>query len=140
MSWAVGCNARGAQQEDTGASKGRRCVRHAAGAPQIAHRSGCTFSHAATHKSTAAAAARQNAALPWCRLRPCWKNGSCVFVQLGSEARAAAGELAVIAGGDAFERCRAVFKAMSTHQFHVAASGRAQHADPDQHGGHPKPL
>ena len=44
----------------------------------------------------------------------------------GGSARATAGELAVIAGGDAaaFERCRAVFKAMSTHQFHVGGIGQ----------------
>jgi 3-hydroxyisobutyrate dehydrogenase-like beta-hydroxyacid dehydrogenase len=44
----------------------------------------------------------------------------------GGSQRAQAGELAVIAGGDAaaFERCRAIFQAMSTHQFHVGDSGQ----------------
>jgi 3-hydroxyisobutyrate dehydrogenase-like beta-hydroxyacid dehydrogenase len=44
----------------------------------------------------------------------------------GGSARAAAGELSVIAGGDAatFESCRAMFKAMSTNQFHVGGIGK----------------
>jgi 3-hydroxyisobutyrate dehydrogenase-like beta-hydroxyacid dehydrogenase len=44
----------------------------------------------------------------------------------GGSARAEAGELAVIAGGDAtvFERCRDIFKAMSSHQFHVGGCGQ----------------
>jgi 3-hydroxyisobutyrate dehydrogenase-like beta-hydroxyacid dehydrogenase len=44
----------------------------------------------------------------------------------GGSQRAEAGQLAVIAGGDAatFARCRGVFKAMSRHQFHVGASGQ----------------
>jgi len=44
----------------------------------------------------------------------------------GGSARAQSGELAVIAGGDAavFARCRAVFAAMATNQFHVGGSGQ----------------
>jgi len=44
----------------------------------------------------------------------------------GGPQRAAAGELAVIAGGEAatFECCRAAFKAMSSHQFHGGSSGQ----------------
>jgi 3-hydroxyisobutyrate dehydrogenase-like beta-hydroxyacid dehydrogenase len=44
----------------------------------------------------------------------------------GGPQRAEAGDLAVIAGGDAatFERCRAIFKALSSHQFHVGGSGQ----------------
>jgi 3-hydroxyisobutyrate dehydrogenase-like beta-hydroxyacid dehydrogenase len=44
----------------------------------------------------------------------------------GGSARAQSGELAVIAGGDAaaFASCRAMFKAMSSHQFHVGGSGQ----------------
>ena len=44
----------------------------------------------------------------------------------GGSARAASGELSVIAGGDAatFESCRPMFKAMSTNQFHVGGIGQ----------------
>jgi len=44
----------------------------------------------------------------------------------GGSARAAAGELTVIAGGDAavFARCRPMLAAMSTHQFHVGGIGQ----------------
>ena len=44
----------------------------------------------------------------------------------GGSARAASGELSVIAGGDAatFESCRAMFKAMSANQFHVGRIGQ----------------
>jgi 3-hydroxyisobutyrate dehydrogenase len=44
----------------------------------------------------------------------------------GGSARAEAGELAVIAGGDAtvLEHCRDIFKAMSCHQFHVGGCGQ----------------
>lgn len=44
----------------------------------------------------------------------------------GGSARAASGELSVIAGGDAatFESCRAMFKAMSANQFHVGGIGQ----------------
>jgi 3-hydroxyisobutyrate dehydrogenase-like beta-hydroxyacid dehydrogenase len=44
----------------------------------------------------------------------------------GGSARAIAGELAVIAGGDAatFESCRAMFKRLSSNQFHVGGIGQ----------------
>ena len=44
----------------------------------------------------------------------------------GGSTRAASGELSVIAGGEAatFESCGPMFKAMSTHQFHVGGSGQ----------------
>ena len=44
----------------------------------------------------------------------------------GGSTRAASGELSVIAGGEAatFESCGAMFKAMSTHQFHVGGIGQ----------------
>jgi 3-hydroxyisobutyrate dehydrogenase-like beta-hydroxyacid dehydrogenase len=44
----------------------------------------------------------------------------------GGSARAASGELVVIAGGDAasFESCRAMFKGMSANQFHVGRIGQ----------------
>jgi 3-hydroxyisobutyrate dehydrogenase-like beta-hydroxyacid dehydrogenase len=44
----------------------------------------------------------------------------------GGTARAASAELSVIAGGDAatFASCRAMFKAMSAHQFHVGGIGQ----------------
>jgi 3-hydroxyisobutyrate dehydrogenase-like beta-hydroxyacid dehydrogenase len=44
----------------------------------------------------------------------------------GGSARAASGELSVIAGGDAatFESCGPMFKAMSVHQFHVGNIGQ----------------
>jgi 3-hydroxyisobutyrate dehydrogenase-like beta-hydroxyacid dehydrogenase len=44
----------------------------------------------------------------------------------GGSARAAAGELTVIAGGEAavFASCRAMFAAMSAHQFHVGGIGQ----------------
>jgi 3-hydroxyisobutyrate dehydrogenase-like beta-hydroxyacid dehydrogenase len=44
----------------------------------------------------------------------------------GGSARAASGELSVIAGGDAavFESCRAMFRAMSANQFHVGGIGQ----------------
>ena len=44
----------------------------------------------------------------------------------GGSARAASGELSVIAGGDAktFETCLPMFKAMATNQFHVGRIGQ----------------
>lgn len=44
----------------------------------------------------------------------------------GGSARAASGELSVIAGGDAavFESCRAMFRAISANQFHVGGIGQ----------------
>jgi len=44
----------------------------------------------------------------------------------GGSARAQSGELSVIAGGDraTFERCRPIFAAMSSHQFHVGGCGQ----------------
>jgi 3-hydroxyisobutyrate dehydrogenase len=44
----------------------------------------------------------------------------------GGSARAASGELSVIAGGDdaTFETCRPMFKAMATNQFHVGRIGQ----------------
>jgi 3-hydroxyisobutyrate dehydrogenase-like beta-hydroxyacid dehydrogenase len=44
----------------------------------------------------------------------------------GGSARARSGELSVIAGGDKvnFESCRALFEAMSSHQFHVGGIGQ----------------
>lgn len=44
----------------------------------------------------------------------------------GGSARAASGELSVIAGGDAatFASCAAMFKAMATNQFHVGSIGQ----------------
>jgi 3-hydroxyisobutyrate dehydrogenase-like beta-hydroxyacid dehydrogenase len=44
----------------------------------------------------------------------------------GGSARAASGELSVIAGGDAatFASCRPMFEAMATHQFHVGGIGQ----------------
>ncbi|HEX4893928.1 MAG TPA: NAD(P)-binding domain-containing protein [Hyphomicrobiaceae bacterium] len=44
----------------------------------------------------------------------------------GGAARAASGDLAIIAGGDAqtFEACRSMFEAMSANQFHVGSIGQ----------------